>query len=94
MNESEKISGEPIEVVVEAGKVYWWCACGRSQKQPFCDGSHKGTGFTPVRYRASDSESRLFCVCKKTTTSPFCDRDGRSDCNGGKNAESPARPEH
>ena len=41
----------PIPVNVEAGKSYWWCACGRSKSQPFCDGSHKGTAFTPVEYK-------------------------------------------
>ncbi|NBX58371.1 MAG: CDGSH iron-sulfur domain-containing protein, partial [Gammaproteobacteria bacterium] len=42
----------PLPVDVEAGKTYWWCSCGKSARQPFCDGSHKGTDFTPVRYDA------------------------------------------
>lgn len=63
----------PVEVTVEAGKVYWWCVCGRSQQQPFCDGSHKGTGLAPLRYQAPDSGKKLFCVCKRTRGAPVCD---------------------
>jgi CDGSH-type Zn-finger protein len=58
---------------VEAGKKYFWCACGRSQTQPYCDGSHKGTGFTPVAYTAERSERLWFCGCKRTKGQPFCD---------------------
>ena len=47
----------PIAVEVEAGKSYWWCSCGRSARQPFCDGSHKGSEFTPVKYEASETRS-------------------------------------
>jgi CDGSH iron-sulfur domain-containing protein 3 len=64
---------EPIAVVVEQGKNYWWCACGLSAKQPFCDGSHKGTSITPVQYQATESGKKWFCVCKKTQNRPFCD---------------------
>jgi hypothetical protein len=64
----------PVEVTVEAGKVYWWCACGRSRQQPFCDGSHKGTGFSPLRYQAPESGAKLFCVCKRTAGAPLCDK--------------------
>jgi len=63
----------PIEVQVESGKTYWWCACGLSRKQPFCDGSHKGTPFSPVEYRAIATEPKWFCGCKQTQTRPFCD---------------------
>ena len=63
----------PIEVAVECGKIYWWCACGLSKQQPFCDGSHKGTQFTPVRYQAAETETKAFCVCKRTQNRPFCD---------------------
>jgi CDGSH-type Zn-finger protein len=62
-----------MDVAVEAGKCYWWCACGLSKKQPFCDGSHKRTSFSPVEYRATDSTAKSFCICKKTKTPPFCD---------------------
>jgi CDGSH iron-sulfur domain-containing protein 3 len=63
----------PIEVFVETGKTYWWCACGRSQSQPFCDGSHRGTSFTPLKYEATEAARKSFCVCKKTRNPPFCD---------------------
>ena len=52
---------------------YWWCACGRSKKQPFCDGSHKGTGFTPVEWKADKAEQAWFCACKRTGNRPMCD---------------------
>ena len=64
---------QPIAVEVEAGKVYWWCACGRSKKQPFCDGSHSGTGITPVMYECTESKELWFCGCKATGNKPFCD---------------------
>lgn len=63
----------PIPVEVEAGKSYWWCSCGLSQNQPFCDGSHKETSFTPVKYEATESVRKFFCACKATAGQPFCD---------------------
>lgn len=63
----------PYEIQVEAGRAYFWCACGRSQKQPFCDGSHSGTGIQPVRYKAEQAETVFFCGCKSTQDRPFCD---------------------
>lgn len=63
----------PYPVDVEAGKKYFWCACGRSNAQPFCDGSHKDTGITPLPYEASKSRTVYFCGCKKTAKSPLCD---------------------
>ena len=63
----------PYGVDVEAGKTYYWCACGRSAKQPFCDGSHKGTGLAPLAHTAAQSEKLWFCGCKATGKQPFCD---------------------
>ena len=63
----------PIAVEVEAGKIYWWCSCGRSARQPFCDGSHKGSEFTPVKYEASETRTAYFCACKATANQPLCD---------------------
>lgn len=63
----------PYEVEVEAGQTYFWCACGRSRQQPFCDGSHKGGPFAPVKFVAEESETVWLCGCKHTATPPFCD---------------------
>ena len=63
----------PFKVSVVAGKKYFWCACGRSKKQPFCDGSHAGTGLTPVAYEAPASKDVFFCGCKATGRKPHCD---------------------
>ena len=63
----------PIVVAVEAGKTYWWCACGKSAKQPFCDGSHKGSEFTPVKCDTTESKQQWFCACKHTASPPLCD---------------------
>ena len=68
----ETTTKAPLEVTVESGKTYWWCACGQSKQQPFCDGSHKGTEFTPLRYKAIETGTKLFCVCKQTANPPFC----------------------
>ena len=63
----------PYLVEVEAGKSYFWCSCGRSEKQPFCDGSHKGTTFTPMKFEAEKNKQLFFCGCKQTGKQPFCD---------------------
>src|SRR5215469_1184593 len=64
---------EPYGINVEAGKRYFWCACGRSASQPFCDGSHQGTGLTPVPFTAEATEEVWLCGCKATGGKPFCD---------------------
>ena len=63
----------PFGVDVEEGKSYWWCSCGLSTEQPFCDGSHKGTGLEPMKYSAENSATIYFCGCKNTKGSPLCD---------------------
>ena len=63
----------PYAVNVESGKRYFWCACGRSNAQPFCDGSHKDTGLTPLAYTAEKTGQVWFCGCKATGGKPFCD---------------------
>lgn len=63
----------PIEVQMEADKTYYWCTCGKSANQPFCDGSHKGSKFEPLAYTADETKSAWLCTCKKTGNAPFCD---------------------
>ena len=63
----------PFPVDVEAGKTYFWCACGKSSRQPFCDGSHKDTGFEPVKFEATDTKKVFFCGCKHTGNGVMCD---------------------
>ena len=64
----------PYKVIVEKCKTYFWCACGLSRKQPFCDGSHKKDGkYKSIKYLAEESKEIYFCGCKMTKHSPFCD---------------------
>ena len=63
----------PYPVELEAGKSYYWCACGKSKNQPFCDGSHKDTQFQPIKYTCEKSGRKFLCGCKKTARQPFCD---------------------
>ncbi len=63
----------PIPVEVEEGKSYFWCSCGQSKRQPFCDGSHKGSTFEPVKYTAEANKKVFFCGCKHSSKQPLCD---------------------
>lgn len=63
----------PYVVDVEEGKSYFWCACGLSKKQPFCDGSHKDTGIVPLKWTADETRKKGFCGCKATNGQPMCD---------------------
>ena len=64
----------PYKVIVEKDKIYFWCACGLSRKQPFCDGSHKKDGkYKSIKYLAEESKEIYFCGCKMTKHPPFCD---------------------
>ena len=62
-----------IAIEVEQGKSYYWCSCGKSSKQPLCDGSHKGSEFAPLAYKADQSKKVFFCTCKATKDQPMCD---------------------
>ena len=64
---------QPETVTLTKGDEYVWCACGRSRNQPFCDGSHAGTGFQPVSFRATESGDAALCMCKHTHGAPYCD---------------------
>ena len=73
MTNPVRASNTPFAVKVEQGKDYWWCACGQSKKQPFCDGTHKGSTFSPVKYSPDVSKEVHFCGCKGTASQPLCD---------------------
>ena len=63
----------PYAIDVEAGKKYFWCACGKSATQPFCDGTHKGSEFVPLAYTAEAAKTLYFCGCKASGKAPLCD---------------------
>lgn len=63
----------PIPAEVEAGQTYFWCACGLSKNQPFCDNSHTGSEFSPLKFTAAETRRLFFCACKQTNNPPFCD---------------------
>lgn len=74
MESQRKVAAKsPVKVELEAGKDYWFCTCGHSSDQPFCDGSHKGTGFAPKKFTAEVSGPAFFCQCKHTENAPYCD---------------------
>ena len=74
MSDQPKVAGrQAMAVELEEGKQYAWCRCGESTNQPFCDGSHGGTGFTPHVVKADKSGQAHFCMCKCTGNAPFCD---------------------
>ena len=73
MSFGQRAGNAPIGVDVEEGKSYYWGTCGKSSKQPFCDGSHKGTAFTPLPYKADQSKKVFFGTCKLTKDPPLCD---------------------
>ena len=78
---------------IKAGKRYLWCSCGRSKQQPFCDGSHVGTSFLPVAYKAERDEEVIFCGCKHSGTRPFCDG-AHSNLPDGYRDDDPDSPEN
>lgn len=63
----------PAKVTLEAGKDYWYCTCGLSKNQPFCDGSHKGSAFAPKKFTAEKDGDAWLCQCKHSANAPYCD---------------------
>lgn len=73
MSEREIAQKSPYDVTLEAGRKYAWCRCGRSQKQPFCDGAHAATDLRPLVFTADDDGVKWLCGCKRTSDEPYCD---------------------
>ena len=73
MNKGQRAGNSALAIEVEQGKSYYWCSCGKSSKQPFCNGSHKGTKFKPLAYKAELTKRVFFCGCIQTNDQPFCD---------------------
>ncbi len=74
-----KIAGtSPIAVELTKGQKYSWCTCGLSANQPYCDGAHKGTEFTPMRCEATETKKVHLCTCKQTSNPGFCDGSHKS----------------
>jgi CDGSH-type Zn-finger protein len=72
MSEAICAQKAPYQTELAPG-TYWWCACGRSSKQPYCDGTHKGTEFTPIKFEVGEQKTYWLCGCKRSGTSPHCD---------------------
>ncbi len=64
---------KPVPVTLESGEEYHWCSCGRSSSQPFCDGSHRGTGLSPMAFTPDEGGETWLCQCKQTRNPPYCD---------------------
>lgn len=73
MTEPKIPQKSPYVVEVTAGETYYWCSCGKSNKQPFCDGSHKGSEFSPLAFKAEQTGSIYLCGCKHAAKKPYCD---------------------
>ncbi len=72
MSEAKVAADHPNVCELEAG-TYYWCACGRSANKSFCDGSHKVTDITPVKFEITEKQTVAICQCKQTKTPPYCD---------------------
>lgn len=72
-NDSIIAQKAPYAVEIKEGESYYWCACGRSKNQPFCDGSHQGTGIEPMAFKAEKTGTAYLCGCKRSANPPFCD---------------------
>jgi CDGSH-type Zn-finger protein len=73
MTQAKIAKKQPAKVELKENQTIYWCACGRSENQPFCDGSHVVTDIVPIKYKAEKDETVFLCQCKQTSTPPFCD---------------------
>eukprot|EP00922_Rhytidocystis_sp_ex-Travisia-forbesii_P018287 GHVS01027186.1.p1 GENE.GHVS01027186.1~~GHVS01027186.1.p1 ORF type:complete len:224 (-),score=81.03 GHVS01027186.1:135-773(-) len=72
-NTAAMVAVKPVCVELQSGVTYWYCRCGRSQNKPFCDGSHKGTSFKPIKIVPTETKSYSICQCYHSSTLPYCD---------------------
>jgi len=72
MSEPKIVGKKPVVLELEP-KTYYWCTCGESTNQPYCNGAHKGTGFTPIAFEVTETKKVALCLCKHTGNAPFCD---------------------
>ncbi len=77
--EKGQVAGKsPQMEQLEEGKTYAWCECGKSEKQPWCNGAHKGSEFSPKVFQAEEAKAAAMCMCKQTNNPPYCDGSHRS----------------
>lgn len=93
MNEPKIAGLQPEVVALKAGETVYWCACGLSASQPFCDGSHEGTGFQPLPFTAPKDDNYYFCSCKRSASPPFCDGTHKQLAGYQHPADKPIKPE-
>ena len=79
MEKFEETKHMPIEVNLKKGETYHWCTCGKTADEPFCDGSHEGSEFTPLAFTADRDRKAFLCSCKQTKKPPFCDGSHEGD---------------
>ena len=73
MNQPVIAANRPLKVTLEKDRKYYFCVCGKSAKQPFCDGSHQGSEFTPQAFECAESKDYYLCQCKQSANKPYCD---------------------
>ena len=73
MKEAKIAATKPAQIELKKGERYFFCACGLSGQQPFCDGSHAGSGFSPLPFIAEKDGPAWLCTCKRSAKQPFCD---------------------
>lgn len=73
MNNGQVAGKSPQMEQLEEGKTYAWCACGKSEKQPWCNGAHMGSEFAPNVFKAEESKTAAMCMCRQTKNPPYCD---------------------
>ena len=73
MEKPTRAGDAPKMETLEEGKTYYWCSCGKSTNQPWCNGAHRGSAFNPLAFEAKASRPAAICTCKLTKTPPYCD---------------------